>query len=400
MASVRVDQLGSDAQLVEDFDVRLSTRERTNILLDSLPGAYEVKFAGVNAIRFAEHLILSKQVTYLGTPWPIFKKRIQIPRTWVEAEREGRSQGLIVRFVGVYHYAGTTIFVDFDPTRYVLARANNSAAHVATNDLYQALTLGEFSRSDRNGNRITSVAAQKFADYLRFGQVSEAPWIDVFREFNSEFLDGPEISALESIREMYAADWPDAFQAEWPGFYAEFRLDEFLRRRKLASLVTFQKVKSSGAYDFDLILKNHGTLHHYGDLKASDITKKDAPGNDSQDLLRCIKEFGRFWYVIYEHSTKHSRDYGDVETIQWNTWKHSVGYDNGKPYNPLSYARRFKAAVRFERMMILEVNQANVAQVFRDFNQGRQPDGKPRALKVLINKRNIDNYLIYTSTAP
>lgn len=45
-------------------------------------------------------------------------------------------------------------------------------------------------------------------------------------------------------------------------------------------------------------------------------------------------------------------------------------------YDPLSYAGRFKEAVRFVRVKILEVNEANVGSVLRYFQGGfRQPDG-------------------------
>jgi hypothetical protein len=47
-------------------------------------------------------------------------------------------------------------------------------------------------------------------------------------------------------------------------------------------------------------------------------------------------------------------------------------------------------------MWILELNQANASLVLGDFKQGRQPNGASRALKVMIKKRNIDNFLIYS----
>lgn len=397
MGSVRVDQICEDGRLVQDYDVTLTIREKLEIAARELPGSSVVKFAGINAVRFEDQIILLKQVTYLGNPWPVFKKRIQIPRSWVEAEREGRRSGVYVRFVGIYQYRQLTIFVDFDPTGYVAAKANNSAAHVATNDLYQALTLGVFGRIDRNNNRLTSVRADQFAAYLRGKTPVEAPWLDAFRDFNRDFLDGQTIGAMEAVKEMYSANWPDAFQAEWPGFYLEYRFNAFITQSGYHRCVGYQKVKTSQDYDFDLVFRDAEEISHYGDLKASDIRKREAPGNDAVDVIRCINEYRRFWYVIYEHSTKKSQDYGDVETIQWNRWKQSVGHRSRKPFDELSYATRFKASVRFERMSVLEVNPANAPVVFRDFNQGRQPDGAARALKVMIKKRNIDNFLVYSS---
>ena len=100
--------------------------------------------------------------------------------------------------------------------------------------------------------------------------------------------------------------------------------------------------------------------------------------------------------MIYEHETWHGRTEGDAPTIAWNEWKRSVGYDNGKPYDPLSYRTRFKSAVRYTSMKILEVNDANKHIVLGDFNQGAQQGGASRKPKVTIKKKDIDNFLIFT----
>lgn len=393
-----VDQIGVGGTLLQDVDTTLSPSAKIELLLSALPGATVATYTGERVVRFQDQVILTKQVTHLGNPWPAFKKRIQIPKSWLTVEREARADGLGVRFVGVYNYGEVTIFVDFDPATYVLRKANNSAAHVATNDLYQAETLGHFTRVDRNGNRLTSIRADQFAGHLLRGHEQRQPRLDVFHRFNVEFLLDDQIDSLDAVKEMHSASWPDTFQGEWPGFYVEFRLDSFLRNQRFGSLVAYQKVKQQGGFDYDLVFKNGEELEYYGDLKASDVTKHESPGNDADDIRRCIAEYGRFWYVIYEHETKHARNNGHRATIAWNEWKRSVGYQGKKPYDPLSYAKRFKESVRFVKMMILEVNEANFHVVLGDFAQGKQPDGAARALKVMINKRNIDNFLIYTET--
>jgi hypothetical protein len=398
VGNTRVDQIGSDGALVEDVDTRLSGRQKDDLLLSALPGATVERFADQSVIRFRDQIILKKQVTHLGHPWPGFKKRIQIPRSWIDVERQARRASLVVRFVGIYHYRDVTIFVDFDPTTYVLRKANNSAAHVATNDLFQAQTLGLFERTDRNGNRLTSVRSDLLAKYLSGTADAANPRIEVFRHFNSEFLSGERLEGLDSVKEMFAAGWPDRFQGEWPGFYLEFRLDAFLRRHDMHSLIEFQKVKLHGRYDYDLVFRNGAIVEHYGDLKASTTSRNEAPGNDAEDIRRCVEEFGRFWYIIYEHDTWLSRDNGDVATIAWNTWRWSVGHRPKKVLENLSYAKRYKEAVRFVNMKILEINAANFGVVLGDFRQGKQPDGAARALKVMINKKNIDNFLIYSKT--
>ena len=45
-------------------------------------------------------------------------------------------------------------------------------------------------------------------------------------------------------------------------------------------------------------------------------------------------------------------------------------------------------------LMTLELNRANCGKLLSTFHQGRQPDGGARAEKVLINKRNVENYQV------
>lgn len=400
MGSEIVDQIALDGSLVHDRDVTLSPRRKRELVFDALPGAWSEELGGRSVVRFHDQVILTKQVTHLGRPWEAFKKRIQIPRYWVDVEERGRAHGLTVRFIGVYHHHDTTIFVDFDPATYVKRKANNSAAHVSTNDLFQAQTLGQFSREDKNGNRLTSVRADQFATYLLEGYEEKNPHIEVLDRFSEVFLDGARVDGLTAVQEMHASRWPDRFQNEWAGFYVEYRLSRYLAEHDLTGLVRVQKEKRRGEFDYDLRFLRDGVLEHYGDLKASSVAVKDSPGNDAASFFRCLAETGRFWYVIYEHETWHGRDSGNTSTIAWNDWRMSVGHvGRSKVYDPLSYAGRFKEAVRFVSVKVLEVNQANVSSVLGDFQEGfRQPDGSTRKGKVMIKKKDIDNFLIYTKS--
>jgi len=394
MGSVLVDQIGSDGGLVRDYDRRLTTSLRDKLILEALPGAQVMRYAGVSVIRFRDQVILRKQVTHLGYPWPEHKKRIQIPKDWVDVYRQAMRDGFECRFLGVYHYGTTTIFVDFEPSTYAERKANNSAAHVSTNDLFQAQTLGVFTRTDRNGNKVTSVRADRLAEYLGGAVSGELPQFSALRAFNRELLTGDRIDALDAVKEMHEAGWPDAMQGEWAGFYLEYRLSRFLREYGPSAQLEVRKVKSRGDFDFDLLVLDGERVAHFGDLKASSESSGESLGNDAADLDRCLDQYGRFWYVIYEHETWHSRDEDHRPVMEWNEWRRSVGYTRPKGYDPLSYAGRFKSAVRFTRMYVLEVNEANRQQVLTPFNQGRQPDGSPRAPKVKIAKKNIDNFLV------
>ncbi len=56
--------------------------------------------------------------------------------------------------------------------------------------------------------------------------------------------------------------------------------------------------------------------------------------------------------------------------------------------------------MRFARMQVLEVNEANASLVLGDHHQGRQPSGASREPKVKILKKHIDNFLIFSSALP
>ncbi|MFE7223421.1 hypothetical protein ACFU7D_01430 [Nocardioides sp. NPDC057577] len=396
-----VDQILPDGSVIQHPDTTLSEARKNELLLNALTaGARAEVYAGVRVVRFRDQVIFKKQITHMGGPHAAFKKRIQIPNSWVGAHQQAVDDGLRPRFVGIYHYGDVTIFVDYDARTYVRNKANNSSAWVYTNDLFQAQTLGQFSRDDKNGNRLASVRADQFERYLRSGYEERNPHVEVIDRFSTVFLDGQRIDGLEAVQEMHASNWPDRFQNEWAGFYVEFRLSRYLAEHHLTNRVVVQKEKRRGEFDYDLRFLDDVVLEHYGDLKASNVAVNESPGNDKENFLRCLEKYGRFWYVIYEHETWHGRDNYNVTTIAWNDWRRSVGHvGRSKVYDPLSYAAKFKEAVRFVGVKILEVNQANVSLVLKDFQKDfRQPDGKPRKAKVSIKKRDIDNFLIYTKT--
>lgn len=400
MGVVDVDQLLPDGSIVQDVDTTLVEPRKRELLLEALPGARVEAYAGVQVVRFRDQVIFKKQVTHLGFPHPEFKKRIQIPNRWVAAHEQAVNDGLNPRFLGIYHYGDVTIFVDFDPRTYVRNKANNSSAWVYTNDLFQAQTLGQFSRRDRRGNHLTSVRADQLESYLRSGYEEKNRHIEVIDHFSDTLLDGARIEGLVAAREMYAAGWPDAFQNEWAGFYLEYRLSRYLAENSLTDYVVVQKEKRRGEFDYDLRFLRDGALEHYGDLKASSVSVSDSPGNAADDFFRCLSETDRFWYVIFEHETWHGRDDGNRATMAWNEWRRSVGHvGRSRVYDSLSYASRYKEAVRFVRVKVLEVNQANVGLVLGTFQEGfRQPDGQPRKGKVMIKKKHLDNFLIYSRT--
>ena len=62
----------------------------------------------------------------------------------------------------------------------------------------------------------------------------------------------------------------------------------------------------------------------------------------------------------------------------------------------ISYAAKMKHSVEFLQMKIFELNRINLNETLTVFNQGHQPSGEKRKPKFLINKRNIDNFIVFS----
>lgn len=397
---MKVEQITANGLKVIDDDTRLSQSERHSLLIKFLGSSASIfELRGKKVIKFRDTILLSKQITYLGNPWGIHKKRIQIPHEWLDLYGKGKRLGFDVKFIGIYAYRDNVVFADFDPSLYLARKAHNSSAHVNTNDLYQTTIYGSFSRIDKNNNSINFLTSKNFAAYISSAvAVNNNEPISVFKSFNRQFLQYDYVNALDAVQEMYADNWKDTFQVEWPGFYLEYRVNKHIGENDYKNIVSFESDKNQGSLDFDLLFNQGSSNEFLGDLKASDWQKNDAPGNDQLSFDNALKKYGKFWYVIYEHQTKKSakddNDFSGVE--EWNKWKRDVGYFERakKPYNGHSYWQRFKDSVAFVQSKILEVNEVNKDIVFKNFAQGHQPDGSPRKLKYMIKKDQIDNFLI------
>lgn len=334
-------------------------------------------------------VLLLKAITYLGHPHPLYKKRIQIPNWWQEFYKT-YSSVYDIRFVGVYHYNGMIVFSDFDTTRYVQGMANNSSAHVYINDIFQAISYGVFTKEDYNGNIIKSISVRNFKKYLDDVMPSKhterEEIFNVFRGFNSSFIFNTELKAKQAILEMKDGEWSKWREAEWCGFFLEYRVQKYLQENNVTAIVKYVQNKGNGLPDLDLYFPKS---QFYGDLKASDMSNTEILGNDEETVLNCINGDGKVWYVVYEHETVKDIDVeGNPMTRFWNSLL-------GKDDRPLSYVSRMKNSVNFRKMSIYEINRANMNSVLSRFNQGRQQSGKSRNTKIKIKKREAENFIVF-----
>jgi hypothetical protein len=64
--------------------------------------------------------------------------------------------------------------------------------------------------------------------------------------------------------------------------------------------------------------------------------------------------------------------------------------------NSMGYLNRMKYSVSLESFDVLEISSINLKHL-KAFNQGKNSNGKPRAVKIAIHKKDLenDNFVIY-----
>lgn len=347
--------------------------------------------------------LLVRSCTYLGNPHPIYKKRVQLPLWFNNYARSKQNTDIDVRYIGVYHYGDkihgdNVIFVDFKKDTYLAKKGHNSSAHVYTNDLFQAMTYGIFTKEDKSGNSISVIHQDKFKEYLNGKTDQTQSLFELFRKFNCGFTFGRWLKALDTIKEMHENQWKQWRQAEWAGWFLEYKFNKFTIDNEVTNQMRYigSSMKKEGDLDFDIRFEED---NFFGDLKASDIAKTETPGNDQKNLIDCILKYDKFWYVIYEHETiKDSEATGYEATIERNRYIKSI--DSSYDKDEMSYHKRMKNSVKFVKMSIIELNRVNYREALKDFNQGHQPDGSPRNPKFNIDKKVLtnDNFVVFRYT--
>lgn len=397
------EQITPTLSIVYDYDQKLTKISEFESAFKEALGNIEVIKHNNNRIYKYTHnnhdtYFLTGAITWLSNPHPLFKKRLQLKKWYRDVYEEYNfKENSDVRIVGIYRYDGMHIFVEFDTEKYMKNKLNSSSAHVYSNDLYQALKNDYFTKIDQKGNKITTIASRNFKKYIDNGHVPakhakpmKSTIFDLFTKFNNGFSFGEWITAVSAIEKMKSKKWYQWKGTEWAGWFLEYELNEFIEQEQCQNTMMYiGNKKTSDLLDFDLYFKND---EFYGDLKASDITKKEAPGNDKDATLEAINYNGKLWYVIYEHETKKDIDYNSEMAIARMELI-------GKPYkegSKISYKTRMKHSVNFKKMKILELNRINMHEVLRDFNQGRNSDGNERKAKFRITKKNIDNFTVYS----
>ncbi|MBR4927402.1 MAG: hypothetical protein IKY98_03640 [Alphaproteobacteria bacterium] len=390
------EQISPAMSIVYDYDQPFTKRmDFLNAFKQALGEDCGYFMFGKHTVYYYDHdgkreYFLVAAITWLSGPHLLFKKRLQLKKWYKEFYdlycNEVNSK---IHLTGIYHYDGLVVFIEFATEDYMGNKMNSSAAHVYSNDIYQALTNKKFEKIDKNNNHITTIASRNYKAFLD-GTLKENSLFDFFRKFNLGFTFGQWITAIEAITEMKTKNWYQWRGTEWAGWLLECKVNEFIEMEKYQDQVMYiGNRKGLEFLDLDLLFKKES---FYGDLKASDITTEETPGNDQKTVLEALAKCGRIWYIIYEHETIKDKD-KDNEMAKARMKLLGVPYKEG---DKISYQSRMKHSVNFKRMKIFELNRINMYEALKEFNQGHQPNGGQRAPKFSINKKNIDNFIVFS----
>lgn len=382
-SNVKSEQITKNGIVLDDNAEILTRKELQDIILKYFIDTKicDKKIYGTYGDK--KYCIFYKNISYLGNPHPLHKKRIQIPKSFNELYNKNELKGITTLIIGVYSYKTNLVFVDFQPK----VRGKNSSAHVWSNDLRHATVNGYFKKTDDEGNVIIAFDPTKkyiveayLDEKLCNGNWMDMPFISYFDNFFDE-LD-KNLYGIECYKEMAENNYNNTRQSEWVGFYMEYKLEQYLNRFHVSEVIQFLHNKSKGQVDLDLYFPENKC---YGDLKTHSNDSNAILGNDLKTIEELISH-SSIYYIVCNHDTEKDKDYNYEVTIYWNKLCNKD--------DVYSYGDKMKHSIKITDYQILEINQFN-CKYLKIFHQGNNSNHKPRAPKIQINKRDIDNFLIH-----
>ena len=421
---ILVEQITKDGIVTEGYDESLSPSEIYDCLAKYFPNLHKSEEDGrflVGCHKGHTYAIRCKNVTYLGNPHPLYKKRIQISDDLYEFYRFAKSIKASPILMGIYSYRDNVIFVDFKIDTYIEKKAHNSSAHIYVSDLAAATDEGYFQKIDFFGNTITAfhpditdVYLDEFFETYEISvddtelskpaepvkhqdeaSVRMAAYVNAFKKtifpkirtfFDQETKEWHGITCYQK---MIKANYKNKYQPEWAGFFLEFEFEKYITENNLNHLITYKQDKTKGGIDLDLFFP---TIESYGDLKAHSEDSRGIQGNDWDTIFGIISkqdEKSHIYYIVCEHSTEKDSLHEYEVTRFWNS-------SQGKA-NLMSYAKKMKNSVRLKRVYILDINYSNHEHLTM-FRQGLNSNGRPRAPKIMIEHDNLPCFIIEQMT--
>ena len=112
LSNIKVEQVTDKFTIVDDYGEILSNSELNQIFVDNFKNVEIINNAIYGEINSNKYCIFCKNISYLGTPHPFHKKRIQIPQNFKTLYNENKNKGIKTLLIGVYKYNNTLLFCD------------------------------------------------------------------------------------------------------------------------------------------------------------------------------------------------------------------------------------------------------------------------------------------------
>lgn len=385
LSKTKVEQIDNNHNVIMDYGESLSNSEIDNIIIECFPGVKKSNDGLYGRYDKTDFCLYFKNISYLGNPHPVYKKRIQIPGTFKDLFDKNAYRNIKTLLIGVYKYKNTILFCDFDTSTYVTKKMNNSSAHVYTIDLLKGVENGFFQKKDKFGNTITVFTKERVNDFYKykFEHTEIECKIEIVNTFDAFFESiSKEWFGISCYDEMIRNNYNNKFQSEWAGFYLEFLLDLYIRERHLYDIVKYVQNKKDDEIDLDLFFSK---INSYGDLKTHSTSSNGVLGNDYETIENIVKD-GKVYYIVCEHETNMDKDYCFEVTKFWNEKQNKTDL--------MSYSNKMKHDVKLKSYYILEINKFNFKYLDM-YNQGKNSNGNIRKPKISISNKNIGNFLIH-----
>lgn len=388
LGNLKVEQVNSFGEFVIDKGEILSNSEIFN-LFKNFVNVTQIKQGIVKCEQNgSEFYVFFKNISYLGTPHPNYKKRIQIPN-WFLSEYEIYSKKAPVVFMGVYSYKDNAVFVNFEVSNYLKNKAHNSSAHILTDDLKIATLEGYAYRKDVRGNVLFAFNGKSFDIFVnKFITKIDSSTPQMFLEFDRFFQSLPTLwNGIECYKDMISANYSRKFQPEWQSSFQEFMFANGIRSNLINdSIVTSNLNRGLNSIDLDLYFPQ---TKEYGDLKMHSINSSAILGNKTSTIQKCIENNRSVYYIVFEHDTIFDKHRNYTVTEFWNYTQ--------KKADLRSYAGRMKNSISLRKMVILQINNQNV-RYLNDFQTGFiNSDGSLRTSKISITKKVMKDFVVYST---
>jgi hypothetical protein len=157
---MKIVQQVMEGKVVYRSDKILSARELNEIFecYGEIKNQNSIRKFTINRISIN---LLVKNISYLGNPHPLNKKRIQIPEVWKNYLNQVNTL-----LCGVYSGPKEIFIVVFTNKEFITKSLNQSSAHVKIEEIMQASIDSDFKSPDETGTFKIIFLKERFANYI------------------------------------------------------------------------------------------------------------------------------------------------------------------------------------------------------------------------------------------